>query len=682
MAEAESAGYQGIDDDDATTRVPSDGTDAAVDDATPLADRIVAGAIGLIAVLWLVGAGLVALPAPFIIDGYIFEAMSDAFARSGSLFLDNGVGDYGNPSLAILLTDIVDGELVPQYPGFWGVVSGPFYAVFGPRGPMLLNALASIVSMAVTWRLGRVLFADEGLARTAALFFGLATFAVDYAFGLWPQAFGAMFVSLGLLAAIEATQGTAKREPLLAAVAGLVLGLGLTVRVDMLFFLPPVWIWLLAAGRRPYPSLALYLIGLLPGATLASAINYLKFGTFVPVTYGHDSGYTDIAAWMPLLYLAGAAAVASLALGLAPVRATLLRPGVLIVAAAGGLLLALALPMTRPATTDMIAGFWTLVVDFQAVPENFHGARLEDDGVITMFGVVKKALLHSMPYLAACIVLLPRLWRGPDQRAIAFCLLVAAFCIGPYALKTWHGGAANQQRYFLSILPVLVLLAAAAWREIAPLRREGDRTGTFVFLAIAIVAVFVPFLMDMRPGFITQNRLPWALVIALVLLGTAVILPPALPQRFGLAAWETIRAKAGQALRTTFIVAVATAAVSGWMLDIGISQFERRLNMAVAAEAEKLPSDAVIVTFVAHRLGMRLNRPGVLTIQGDDKELTLDEHAVAMIRIAEAEGRPIIAHSLWAIEELERHGMLSAAEPLTTLGPRDDLYRVELVPES
>ncbi|MEL6769410.1 MAG: hypothetical protein AAFP17_19705, partial [Pseudomonadota bacterium] len=375
-----------------------------------------------------------------------------------------------------------------------------------------------------------------------------------------------------------------------------------------------------------------------------------------------------------------AVAIASLALGLSRVRAIVLQPTVIALAALGALVVALLLPPSRQAATELLTGFWTLVVDFQSIPANAHGARLEEDGVITMFGVVKKALLHSMPYLAACIILLPRLWRGPDQRALAFCLLVAAFCIGPYALKTWHGGAANQMRYFLSIMPVLTLLAAAAWREIAPLRREGDRSGTFVFLSIAIVAVFVPFLLDVRPGFITQNRLPWALVVALVLLGLVVILPPALPHRLGLAGWAGLRAKAGQALRTTFIVSVATAAVSGWMLDLGISQTERRLNMAVAAEVEKLPREAVVITFVAHRLGMRLNEPGMLTIQGNDKELTLNESARAMIRIAEAEGRPVIAHSLWAIEELERHGMLAGAEPLTTLGPRDDLYRITLAP--
>ncbi|MEM7497328.1 MAG: hypothetical protein AAF371_04970 [Pseudomonadota bacterium] len=642
--------------------------------------RIVTGAIAFIAALWLAGALFVAVPAPFIIDGYIFEAMSDAFARSGTLFLDNGVEEYANPSLAILLTRIIDGNLVPQYPGLWGIVSSPFYGLFGPRGLMLLNAFASIATMALTWRLGQVLFGDEALARNAALLFGLATFAVDYAFGLWPQAFGAMFVAAGLLTAVEATARDAQREPLRAALTGLILGAALAIRIDILFFLPAIWLWLLGAGRRPYASLALYLVGLLPGLAVASAINQLKFGVFIPITYGNEGGNTALATWMPVLYLGLAGAVASLALGSGPVRAVLFRPAVILGAAAAGLAAALVLPPTRGIALDLATGFWTLVFDFQAIPANAHGARLEDDGVITMFGVVKKALLHSMPYLAACLVLLPRLWRGPDQRALVFCLLVAAFCIGPYSLKTWHGGAANQMRYFLSIMPVLVLLAAAAWREIAPLRREADRTGTLVFLVIAIVAVFVPFLLDVRPGFITQNLLPWALVIALLLLSIAVVLPPALPRRLGLAAWDGVSARLGQALRTTFIVSVATAAVSAWMLDLGISQTERRLNIAVANEVEKLPDDALIITFVAHRLGMRLNAPGALTVQGHHQELTLNADARAMIRRAAAEGRTIVAHSAWAIEALERHDMLAEAEQLTALGPRDDLYRVTLTP--
>ncbi|MEL6768386.1 MAG: glycosyltransferase family 39 protein, partial [Pseudomonadota bacterium] len=285
------------------------------------ADRLATGTIFVIAALWLIGAGFVALPAPFIIDGYIFEAMSDAFARSGSLFLDNGVADYGNPSLAILLTRIVDGALVPQYPGLWGIISGPFYGALGPRALMLLNALASVATMALTWRLGVSLFGDRALARNAALLFGLATFAVDYAFGLWPQAFSATFLVAALLTASEAVRGDVRREPLLAALAGLILGVGLCFRVDMLFFLPALWLWLLAAGRRPYPSLTLYLIGLLPGMALSSAINMVKFGSFVPVSYGTEAGATDVMTWLPLLYLAAAVAIASLALGLSRVRA-------------------------------------------------------------------------------------------------------------------------------------------------------------------------------------------------------------------------------------------------------------------------------------------------------------------------------------------------------------------------
>ncbi|MEO1532412.1 MAG: hypothetical protein AAFU72_09600 [Pseudomonadota bacterium] len=645
------------------------------------ADRLATGAIYVIAGLWLIGAAFIAFPAPFSIDGYIFQSMSEAFARSGSLFLDNSAAAYGNPALAIQLTRLVEGGLVPQYPGLWGIVSSPFYAALGVRGLMLMNALASICTMALTWKLGMALFGDRTLARNAALLFGLATFAVDYAFGIWPQAFGACIVAAALLAAAEAVRGREQREPLLAATAGLAMGLALCIRADTLFLLPTVWIWLLAAGRKPYPSLALYIIGLLPGLAIASAINMIKFGSFVPVTYGHERGYTNIDTWMPLVYLGAAGAVASLALGIDRVRAFALRPAVIALAAMGGVALALALPPTRGATIDLFAGFWALVVDFQTVPLGTPGAFLEPDGIVTMFGVVKKALLHSLPYLAGCIILLPQLWRGPDQRALVFCLLVAAFCIGPYALKTWHGGAANQMRYFLTIMPVLALLAAAAWRQIAPLRLEGDRTGTLVFLAIAIVAVFIPFLLDVRPGFITQNQLPWALVIALILLGSIVILPAALPQRLGIKQWDVFRAKAGQALRTTFIVSVAAAAVSAWMLDIGISQNERRLNMAVAAEVGKLHSDAVIVTFVPHRLGPRLNEPGKITIQGDGNDLTLSDDARAMIRIAAAEGRPVIAHGIWAVEELERQGLLADAEQFTTLGPWDELYRITLTPE-
>ncbi|MEM7528763.1 MAG: hypothetical protein AAF416_13975 [Pseudomonadota bacterium] len=626
-----------------------------------------------VSVVWVGGALFIAPAAPFIIDGYIFLSMSEAFAERGSLFLDNGYADYGNPSLRVLLTRTIDGELVPQYPGLWGVLSAPAYLALGARGVMLMNALASIASVFAVWRLGILLFADRKLAIRGAVIFAVATYAVDYATGIWPQAVGAAIVIWAYVATVASAQNDGRAAFQLAGIAGLLLGIGVALRADILFSLPAAILWLLTTASRPYGSLAAFALGLVPGLGTATAINEAKFGVLSPMSYGVPAGNTSLEHWVPFLPFAVIGLLAALLLGLPVVRRLVLRPVIIVLGSLAALSLGLALEETQALTRNLLTGIWALVVDLQTISLDIHGTHVGEDGVVTVFGVVKKSLLHSLPYLAGCIVLLPRIWRGPDQKPLAFCLLVSAAIIAPFALTSWHGGPANQVRYFLTILPVLALAAAAALREIAPLRKHGDRAGSLIFAIVALLAGALPFAMGLRPSYISQNIFPWALVDVLLALGVAILIAPHIN-----AYTRALRGRLAQAMWTMMLVSFATATVSAWMLDMGITQKERLFNSEVAAAAATLPEDALVVSFVVHRLGERLNTPGMLTIQGNDKELTLREPAHDLVRQAAAEGRQVIAHSDWAVAELQKAGLVADAELIHAFPPNDSLYRITL----
>ncbi len=130
-------------------------------------------------------------------------------------------------------------------------------------------------------------------------------------------------------------------------------------------------------------------------------------------------------------------------------------------------------PRRRQALLSIAEGVWILIVDFQAHPAPAHGLTVMADDTIRMHGLVKKALLQSLPYAAAVLVLAPRIWRGPDRAAAVFCPLFAGLGIVPFAFGNWHGRMANNMRYFLNLVPVLVILSAVALREIAALAGVG-----------------------------------------------------------------------------------------------------------------------------------------------------------------------------------------------------------------
>ena len=106
-----------------------------------------------------------------------------------------------------------------------------------------------------------------------------------------------------------------------------------------------------------------------------------------------------------------------------------------------------------------------LAADIIAVPGN----PLEDiDALRNVQFVMKDGLVFKqLPYAALVMVLLPRLIRGPDRAPLALCGLFMLCFVAFFSLNTWHGGAGNNMRYFLNIVPVVAILSALALREIS-----------------------------------------------------------------------------------------------------------------------------------------------------------------------------------------------------------------------
>ena len=609
-------------------------------------------AVALVGLSWVVLAAVWAVPGVLIIDGFVYHAMIDAFARNGSLFVENGLSEYDSSALKLFLMRDVEGQLAPQYPGGWGILAAPAYLAGGLRGVILVNAVASALTLPLIWRTAWALFADRHVAVGAALIWGLATYAVDYAFGFWPHGITTFLVTAAVAAVATGWSGPREAELRGALVAGIALGIGVNIRVDALMPVAPLLGWLLMTGRRPYAAAALLLAGLAPGLVAAAVVNHAKFGIASPITYGASDGRASLAYYADLWPLAAVGAALALALGLDRVRAAVLRPPVLASGGAAALALALAIPETREIVFRIASGFWVLVVDFQAHSRPAWGLAEMADGTMRMHGMVKKALLQSMPYAAAVIVLLPCLWRGPDRAAVAFCALFVGLLLTPFAYGAWHGGMANNMRYFLNFLPVLAILAAATLRHLAAMPAGGRAVAPLAVLGVGGAAILYAAAREYPFEFAFQSTLPNALAAATAAAAGLVLVTRG-----------ALRGTFAASLRGLVAFGLLVAFISAWVFDVQIARQLRTRNATMVELTADLPRDALVITFAPAAAGFRVNRPPALTARS-----YLDENAVYpalgdLVARVFAEGRPVFAQGRHVAAMMVERGLAAGFEP-------------------
>ncbi len=619
-------------------------------------------AVVAIGVLWVVLAAFWAVPGVFSVDGLTYQAMIDAFARNRSLFVENGYDFYPSAALTVENMVVSGGRLAPQYPGGWGILAAPAYLAGGLRGVILVNAVASALTLPLIWLAANALFGDRRVAATAALIYALATFAVDYALGFWPHGITTFLVTAAFAATAKGWRGTHHEGFRGLLVAGLAIGLAVNIRVDAILAAAAIGAWTMGAARRPYAALGVLALGLLPGLAMAAAINHAKFGSLSPFTYGRSSGGVSLSSYAELLPVLAVGGLAFLALGLKRVRAAAFRPGVQAVILAAVLAAILLLPPLRALAERIAQGFYVLVIDLQAHPVPGRGVFLKADGTILMFGIIKKALLQSLPYAAVMIVLLPRLIRGPDRAPLALCVLFMLSFVAFFSVNTWHGGASNNMRYFLNIVPVMAILSALALREISNV--AGRRPAIAVITEVALLSVVFAYVSwrGFSLGFAVENTLPTAIEIAIAILSVAFLV-----SRRG------FRAITASALHGLAVVGLVTAFISVWFFDIQISQNERRTNIEMEALSNRLPADALVITFITSYAGYRLNRPPAMTARA---EYATREFDAGLVAYAFANGRPVYAQSRRLAEAMIAKGAAGAATPVFGIDESKEFFRM------
>jgi 4-amino-4-deoxy-L-arabinose transferase-like glycosyltransferase len=606
---------------------------------------------------WLLYATVFASTGIFTIDEMIYGSMIERFARHGDVVIPNGYADHGSSSLRLKVLVPGPHGLVPQYPTGYAILAAPFFLVGGLRAVILLNALASVGILVLTYVLGRKLFNDLDLALNAALIVGLASFAFEYALGIWPHALGAFFVILAACLAAASVQE--RRTAAYAVLAGLVLGLGVNIRVDVILAAPAIALWLLGNSKHTNGALP-FMAGLVPGFGVASWLNYLKLGLATPFTYGdalaeaHD--LVSVNNYGELLPLALFGSAVAIAFAFRRFRAFFVGWWAMFLGAAV-LALAMTIPDIKEPTLKILRGLYVLLVDLQSYDhiERQSGVVRTDEGWLTFWGVIKKSLVVSLPFLGILPLSLMKIFRPGDRASYSLCLLCAMSLFAFFALNQWHGGFSHNMRYFLPALPFLALLTADAWREIGPARVPWHPA----FLAAGIVALPVVTFALATSGRTLPTAAAMALSRASLLVFGASLLLSAM--YLSVRQW---RSQLKQALHFTTMVGFAAALAWGYFVDTARSQVSRSARQQISQSFSAIEGNALVISLGVGPFYFHLQREGaVLSMISGREDVDVD-----LVEAALRAKRPIYIYPELAAEEvIAALGPGYVAEPVQRL---------------
>jgi hypothetical protein len=592
-----------------------------------------------ISIIWLGFAALYASTGYYSLDELIYGAMIERFATNGVLTIPNGY--EGHPSSALLLRFLIPGPdgLVPQYPAGYAVLAAPFFLIGGIQGVIFLNAIASVLTLIVAYGMTMTLFNNAKLAANATLILGFATFLGDYAFGIWPHAVSVLFVVSAAYCTVLSGRSNSHAGPLFAALGGLLVGLGLTMRVDVVIAAPALAAWLVGTSRRPAISTGAFALGIVPGLFVSAWLNHLKFGTWSPLSYGYSKGAASLQGYMPLLPYAviGGAIVISFAFPRVR-RAFLGVRGLLIVAT--GLAALLLLPWTQPMILRILRGYYVLIVDLQSYDYVSHsiGIIRMEDGLVLFWGSLKESLGQSMPYLGFAVLPAARLFQPERRSAYVLCILFPAIWYAPFAWTQWHGGLSNNLRYFTPTLPFLAILAASAWNDI---RQQANAKPSWLLSIVVFMAV--PIMVT--TALAKMNSENYFFAVQIVIPSMIFITSATIALAWVLAAdkHETLKRPAS----LIFVVGLVWAFLASAMIDPAISQSRRDSVRASHELFSNLEDNSLVYAIEPERFPWQLRRPAAtLGILLHDVDYTLIDTALR-------QDRPVYAHTSFVADAIK-----------------------------
>ncbi len=404
----------------------------------------------------------------FLVDEFVYFLGADALAGQFSLIIENGVDQFQSRDLVFF--NLVSGPrgLVSQYPVGSSVLAAPFVLALDARGLILVNALSAVGTIFLTRSVARRLFNDETVALAAALILVFCTFFVEFAFAIWPHALSTVLIMAAIWLLFIAMDAPANRDAVISMAAGLIVGLAFLVRADALLILPAFGAVIMLYASRPVSMLAGGAVGMIPAFAVAAWANWYKFGALNPLSYGAAPGGISFSQHTALIYLSIVALaffVGARNVNWRPAwRGPMILGGLVVVAATW-----LVMPEAQAFFRKYGFGAYNLLADLTVTPDSRNGIISRGDGTVQFWGLPKKALGQSLPWLPILLWVFLRPWGAERRRSLVFCLVALGFWTMPFFLLAWHGGLGSNMRYLFSLLPIISILGALALTDLARL---------------------------------------------------------------------------------------------------------------------------------------------------------------------------------------------------------------------
>jgi 4-amino-4-deoxy-L-arabinose transferase-like glycosyltransferase len=403
-----------------------------------------------------------------LIDEVIYNAAAVSFADRGALIVENGWDRFGADALRINFLVPGPHGLASQYPPGAAVLGAPLQRLFGLQGLILLNALAAMATLFVTRAVARSAFGREDVALSAVLLLVLASFWVEYAFGIWPHSLGTLMVLIAFWAGLRGLAADPAAALRWAVLAGSVAGAGLLIRADTVLIVPALAAAAILFAPRPWSMIGAGLAGLAPFVALASWVNHYKFDRWNPLTYGLDKpggssfrGMCRSSCWSRAFFCAlpwHAACAGNRA------------------AARGSCWPVLPPPLpcwcrrSGRFSSPMARAFSVL----SSTPSRFRISNRPNGTASCISGNCRRRRwVRTCPGIGCLLgaVFLPLTAR--ERRVLILCALAAFVWTLPFILRSWHGNYGANMRYFLPLLPLLAVVGAWLWHRLADMTGAG-----------------------------------------------------------------------------------------------------------------------------------------------------------------------------------------------------------------
>ncbi|MCP4400869.1 MAG: glycosyltransferase family 39 protein [bacterium] len=445
------------------------------------------------------------IPGYLLLDEAIWHLTIKNFADSGTFTIWNGYQEYPSREFMPGLTVLHDGRILSQYPYLYAILAFPFYRLMGVSGLFWLNALAFVAAIALCYAIAQILFHDRNLSLNACLILMLASYAWEYSQALYPHMFTTCLLMAAYYAFLKAFYAPAPNNAFCwAALAGLIAGIAMGVRLNTVFFFPTLFLPFLFVRPWRWREALAVVVGILPGLLALSITNYIKFDILFPLSYGGSLFGRKGRADAELRYVIeiGVLAIGGILLIWVLTRLYFMLPRKSHKLALLGSLLcclggAFFFPQFYRWANKAVTYAYQIAIDFRWRPQRVMNARIlfrSSTGGIVFIEGLKKAFVQSCPYLP--ILFLPIVHicrRKKETQALALLLSTAAIFSAYYLYSGWHGDLGLNLRYLLPVLPFTSLLTAYGWRDLRRSISWSDRYLAFLLGEIGLILTGIYF---------------------------------------------------------------------------------------------------------------------------------------------------------------------------------------------